>query len=375
MLRWILVILLLVALAPVQAVILRQGDTLRIRAGETLNDDVVVSGGTVVVDGAITNDLVVAGGTVDVNGRVGGDVVAAGGTMNINGPIGGSVYSMGGTMNVNGSVGRNLVLAGGTVNMNNGAVVPRDMAVTGGNVTVGGNIGRNLRASGGNIAILSTALIGGDLIANGSIVTIDDGAAIAGERRITEEGRQKAPAGAAIGALLGFLILTGIGLLLLGLLFLALAPKLAAGAVTMLRTHPWGSLLTGFLTAAAFPLAFMLVLFSIIGIPLATVALCLYIIGITLGPIILAMLVGQLVLRDKQTSPFVALVVGIGLLILLLLITWLLPPLGMFITWLIGIAGFGALLLALQARTARPIFAEQPPPADTGAIDNKPHAA
>ena len=73
----------------------RSSDTITIAADETINDDLYLSGNTVVMDGTVNGNLIVAGENVTVNGEVTGSVFAAGNSVTINGVVGRSVYAAG----------------------------------------------------------------------------------------------------------------------------------------------------------------------------------------------------------------------------------------------------------------------------------------
>lgn len=353
MTRWICLCLLMMLGMPIWAVVLRQGGDITIAPGEVVNDDLVVSGGTVRMQGTVTGDLVVAAGTLEMTGRVGGNVMAACGTMTLNGPVGGSLYAAGGTVNTGAAVGRNLVVAAGTASLAGTTTVGRDLAISGGQTTVGATVKRNVQANAGNLTLTDQARIGGNLLANASNASIASGAVIAGTRTVTQASPRKERRTNAVGWVI-WQLLSGLSLLVAGLLFIAAAPLLTAQTETMLRRHPWGSLLTGFLLLLLVPLAFIVILITIIGIPLAFILLGLYLIATFLSPIFLAILVGQTLWRRPGGSLPLALLIGIVLLILVRMI----PILGALVTLAAVLFGLGALALAIQARTLHPFFRE-----------------
>jgi hypothetical protein len=86
----------------------------------------------------------------------------------------------------------------------------------------------------------------------------------------------------------------------------------------------------------------------------------LYLIAVAISPLFLAILVGWDILR-RRGGLYAALLLGVLLLILLRLV----PVLGFVVSFVATLVGLGAMILALQARTAHPFFhapAEQEPP-------------
>lgn len=77
------------------------GGAVHVEKGQVRNDEIVLFGGSVTIDGEARSDVVVIGGSVTVNGEVDGDVVAVGGSMRL-GPdarVGGDAVVVGGSLN------------------------------------------------------------------------------------------------------------------------------------------------------------------------------------------------------------------------------------------------------------------------------------
>ncbi|MCB0152784.1 MAG: hypothetical protein KDE01_34660, partial [Caldilineaceae bacterium] len=66
-------------------------DNYRLPAGEVIEDNLYVAGGSIIIDGKIDGDLVAVGGYIEVNGEISGDILAAGGAIVVNGPVAGDV--------------------------------------------------------------------------------------------------------------------------------------------------------------------------------------------------------------------------------------------------------------------------------------------
>jgi hypothetical protein len=346
-------LLLLLLVVPAGALVVRQGQTVTVPAGETIRDDLLISGGTVRVLGTCTGDVVAAGGDVTVEGPVGGNVIIAGGQVTLDGPVAGSLYAAGGSVEVRGGVGRNAAVTGGSLRIARGATVARDLAVSGGSATVDGTVRRHVLAGTGSLLLGSTARVGGNLQSTVA-PQIAQGAVVAGTQTVTPAAHR--PHRTAVSWVL-WTLLTGLGLLAAGLVFTALAPRLTGEAADMLRTHPWGSLLAGFVVLVLVPAVVLVLVVTLLGIPLAVLLVMAYLAALYLAPIIPAVLVGQRVLHGG--SLVTALLVGVGLYVLLRLV----PVLGMLVTLVAVLIGLGAVVLALQGRTRHPYFARAEPAA------------
>ena len=345
--KWILLALLLTFAASVPATEFRSGNTVTIPAGEVINDDLVVSAGELIMQGRVTGDLVVAAGDATVSGPVEGNLIVAAGNVAVSQPIGGSVYVASGDVSLDSPVGRNVVAAAGSMVVGEAARVGRDLTVAGGDVTVRSQVGRNLNGSIGNLTLASGAVIGGDVIAQAGQTEIAEGAVIQGERRITQAQGRRGPFG-ILGWFFGQLFFV-LSLLLAGLLFVALAPRLTEETETELHRQPWISLAAGaVIFLLALPL-FIFLLLTIIGIPVAFIWGALYLAALFISPIFPAIFVGHRLWRGAQENLFLALLVGLGLLLLVSFI----PFFGGLVMFAAALFGLGALALAIYDRAQR----------------------
>jgi len=329
---------------PAMTTVYRSGNTVTIPAGQTIDDDLVVSGSDITIDGKVTGDVVAAGSNIRIAGPVSGDVIVAGSNVTVDGRVGGTLYGAASNLTLNAPVARNLMAAGSTVHLNQGASIGRDASVSGNETTVDSRIGRDLRANAGTLTLGAGAIIGGSVIAQAGSHNIAPGAKIVGEEQITRPARQR-----RFGTAGWFFwhFLTSLALLGAGLVFVAFAPRLTEDTETTMRARPGMSLLTGLVIfLLALPL-FLVLLFTVIGIPLAFIWASLYLIAVYLSPIFLAILVGRLVWRRPGGSLFLALLIGIGLLFVVRLI----PFLGGLVALIAMLYGLGALAVVLYNRT------------------------
>ena len=133
----------------------RAGDTITIGKDEVIDDDLIITGQNVIVDGTINGDLVVTGGTIIINGTVNGSLLTAGQSMTINGTVGGSLYGAGAslTLGPQAVVTRNLFFGGYSLTTAPGSLVKRDGSIGGYQAILKGEIQRDLRAGLGALAL------------------------------------------------------------------------------------------------------------------------------------------------------------------------------------------------------------------------------
>jgi cytoskeletal protein CcmA (bactofilin family) len=140
------------------AVDFRGGDTVTIGKDEVIDDDLVVSGATVIVDGVVNGDLIAAGADIIVNGKVNGSLMMAGRTLTLNGQVGGTVYSAGAAITVGpqATVARSVFFAGYSYTAASGSVVGRDNVVAGYQAILKGEVQRDLLATLGALELNGT---------------------------------------------------------------------------------------------------------------------------------------------------------------------------------------------------------------------------
>lgn len=117
-----------------------------IAEGETVDNDVILSGSRIEVNGNVVGDLFAIGNTIDIDGKVDGSLVVIGQTVTINGEVLGSVYMTGVTVVIGESaqINRNLYVASLALEMQAGSAIDRDVyALSPGGGTIQPDVGRN----------------------------------------------------------------------------------------------------------------------------------------------------------------------------------------------------------------------------------------
>ena len=303
---------LLIALAPTQTFAAEplQGNNVTVSRNQIINDDLYAFGGTVTIQGRVNGDVVALGGTVTVDGPVSGDLLVGGGTVSVLGRVGRSVRATGGTVTIDAPVGTDVAVAGGTVTLGSGARVGRDVLANAGATTVYGRVGRNVRVGGGTLRLDDGAVVGGNLIyTSNQQAAIATGATVRGTiQRHTPQRMGFWPAAGLFGrtgdSVVGWLR-TLIGLFVLGLLFVLLAPRFGRRTVGTLGGSPWASLGLGIALLIGVPIAALLVFvvgLFVGGWWLALILLALYGIALVLSVAVAGLFLGRWILEPTRPT-------------------------------------------------------------------------
>jgi anti-sigma factor RsiW len=277
--------------SPAGAAEIRSVDdgTVEIAAGERVDDDVFMSGDTVIVAGVVDGDVFAAGESVELTGEVKGNVYSAAERVTISGKVEGSVHAVGGTVTVNSKVDGSLFLAGGEVVLGKEAELTRDVYLVGESLRIEGalrrglyaaaeradivgSVARSIRGYAGHFSLGSGASVGGDLaltVPSEDRVRVEEGAKVGGATRVEVDPEHEKRDFLHLGFYLMVLAKT-LALLLLGMgavwLFPRLRPSPPVSSVEALRNLAIG---VGVLVLA--PVATVLIAVTVIGIPIAVV--------------------------------------------------------------------------------------------------------
>jgi cytoskeletal protein CcmA (bactofilin family) len=337
----------------------------------TVNSTLYSAGHTVDVRGTVNGDVFCAGETVTVNATVHGDVICAGQDITIKGHVDGDVRVAGQTVHIGAQVQRNLTLFAQTFTLDSDAKVGQDALVNGGTSDVQGSVGRdmilnssdgtvmntvgrNLRFSGDDLHIRSGATVHGDVqYTSTHDADISSLAHISGSTHHTvpDQSRRHGHRGMVVGFSLGFyliaLMLLGVTALVLVLLF----PKPLHEVSGVIARSMGKTLLTGFLAGLAVPIAFFVLLFSLVGIPLAVILLLAWFLVLLLSGPVAAYYLGSMVLAKSKNS-ILMMMLGTFLLVTL----YFVPVIGMLAMLVASWLGSGAILLMLKRRLPAPKY-------------------
>jgi hypothetical protein len=316
-----LILILFLTPCPVQALATYSGSDVVVT--EEVHDDLFASGGSVTINAPV-DSAIIAGGSISINAPIKGDLIAAGGTINLNSDVGGKIVLAGGTINVNGRVGTNAVIAGGEIHISPETTIARDAVISGGSVTYDGTVNGTLTVKANSFE-------------NRGIASVSD---------VTLEK----PDGMIQGLLHVFSILFTLGMLVLGLLIMKVAPARFDAVTGEVKNSPILKAVIGFLAILISIIVLVLTALTIIGLPIVLICGALFFIALVLSTLFVSKACGDYILKllKKDLKPWHSFVIGFIILNLLFRI-----PLAGAIILIISISlGFGAIIYALQKNWA-----------------------
>jgi hypothetical protein len=127
-----------------------------IPAGSVVENDAIVAGQEVVIDGDVDGDLLILAIDATINGKVTGSVITTSQTVTVNGEIGGSLYTVGRelTLGEGSSVIRNVYFLGFRLATAPDSGIGRDLVGVSLSASLGGQVGRDLKAVIGILELL-----------------------------------------------------------------------------------------------------------------------------------------------------------------------------------------------------------------------------
>jgi hypothetical protein len=132
----------------------------RIPAGTIFDNDALLIGDDVILDGTVLGDVLAIGRTVTVNGNVDGSLVTLAETVIVNGEVDGSVFSGALTLEAGdqADIGRSAYFVGARLVTQPESQIGRDLVASTLGAQLNGNVGRDVKAVIGLIEIVDRAI-------------------------------------------------------------------------------------------------------------------------------------------------------------------------------------------------------------------------
>ena len=311
--------------------------------GDTVDDDITITGGNAKIDGVIDGDLAVMGGMVDVNGMIDGDVAVFGGNLDILGTVDGDAAVLGGNVKNKGTITGDLFVIGGTVLLDSGSIVEGDIGM------VGGTVDRDENAE-----VL------------GEIETVEIETL---EKLLPQIGRigrafkwsEKLPGSGIVSGFIGIAVLLVI--YIMNLLVLLIFPQSIDKVVEKVQLNTWASVGLGFAIQILFFPLIALFAVSIVGIPLVFLFPLAVFLGMVFGFSALSHIIGEKIIKglNWQIKSKVG-IFSIGWLAVMFLLILgfilrvfglIVPPtfaFGGIIIYIVATIGIGGVIYALMKR-------------------------
>lgn len=336
--------------------VMAAGGSVRVRA--QVRDDIFAAGGEVITSESSADHLITAGGSLTLTNVTARDIVAAGGEIWISGAkIQDDLVLSGGRVMIDSrsTFSGTAVMMGGDLAM--AGTVEGDVTAAGGRIRLDGRIGGNADLSAERLKIGPGARIDGNLVHRARIVEISPDAKIAGtvtaldyDQRLTERDLLYRLIGVGIVVALAFLV----GGIVLSLVLAGLLPRLMEGTHETLHRRTVPSLGVGVLWAVGAPLAVAIFMVLVIGIPLGFFLLGVFLLTIPLAGAVVSHFIGReirsLTKRDAPEPEVWGRVAWTLLGAVILMILGLIPIIGVAIPVLVFLLGTGAAVLLFLER-------------------------
>ncbi|MBU0618666.1 polymer-forming cytoskeletal protein [Patescibacteria group bacterium] len=369
---FIFLLSLVLFLAPsVRAEVISSKKEAVVAKEEVIDDDLFVTGESVIIEGTINGDLYAVGQNIKISGTVNGDVVAAGGTLEITGEIKDDVRVAGESINIQGAfIGDSLTVVGRNVNVKEGSTVGGGILFGAGLVNLSTDVARGIMGGGRSVNIDGS--VGKDIYIATEQLTLGSNTVVAGDltyysaekeegllRTATVSGRvshilptqKKATAEITKpelvktkGRKFKFMIRlwSYLAALVVGSLVLYLFRKPSQQIASSLEKNWLANLGWGFLLIILASPAFIMLMITGIGLPLAVILGLLFVIDLYLSKLVVGMVLGRKLkslLPKQKMSIYLSFALGLAIYY----VFSALPILGDFVQLMALLLGLGTL--------------------------------
>jgi len=314
----------------------------------TVAGDLQVAGGEVSVSGSIRDNMRVLSGNVSISGRVSGTVTVAAGELHVEktAVIGGGLLVTGGTVVIDGTINGMLKAYGSDITVN--GTVNGITEIRGDDVAVNGLIASNATVTGTSFAVGETARFNGNLDYWSVQGKRDLSASVKGTATFREDLKYEQHDGVkegAAGLLAGITLFSVFSAAFVIGLLLFFSREFFKNAAKTLDKQPWMSLLIGFLYVVLTPILFLVLLLTFIGIPMAVAVLAMYLISLYFSTIFSSMVFARWIemKNKKKWNAVTIFFLSLGVFLVLKLL-WVIPFLGWLVRCVLIMMGLGSLL-------------------------------
>ena len=345
---------------------IRRGPNAGVAAGETINNDLIVFGSAVRIDGTVKGDVIAFAQDLTVNGHVTGDLILFAQSARVDGQVDGNVRAFSDSLSLDSGAAKNVTVFAQRFDLDPRATVGGGLIGLVQTAALDGKITRDLLFLSANTDLDGT--VGGDVLFRGPRLEIGPTAQIAGRVHVIGQRNADVAQGAKLGQPVEFefrpprrpgrfgagtfvfrQILAYGGAFLCGLLLIKLFPGLFAAGRKAAQRVGLAMSVGALVLISGIALVIFAILLMIVGTGAGVATLMLYVPILYGSQVFVGSCVGEMILHKSQAlAPSVG-ALALGLLILRLLSN--IPFLGFFVLAAILIWGTGAICMALWNRT------------------------
>ena len=286
-----------------------------------VEDDLYISGDSIVINGVVDGDLVAVGQNITLDGTVTGDIYLFGTTVTVAGNIYGSGIVAGSSVVISGTLRDNVYIAAMMADLDGS--FNKDIAALTGTFKLNGTVADDVRVASGQV--ISTASVGGDFLIGGDNYTVEEnsisGDLIAGNdnafsRKDNEDEELNFTRSDFLGFNIGLTIVNFLGMYIVGILLIYSAPvktlqiekKIISSWEELLKSYA-----IGLVILFTIPIPLFLLILTFVGAPLAFLIIGILIFLAVFGTVWTESAMGQKILqlsKKKDNGRFVSLLLG-----------------------------------------------------------------
>lgn len=342
---------------------IKKGDpNYTLAAGQTVNNDLIVFGGTVRIDGDVEGDLITFCHKLEVTGHVKGDVISWSQSTRISGTVDGNVRSATQDLELSGTVNKNATIWAGSLELTRESKINGSLTGAGTSFNLDGRIARDVLTAGNELSI--NGFVGGDTLARFHRLDLGSNADMQGRVRFTGRQQPTISSGAKLASPVDVTILPDRpnfstlryywhqtllfgAAFAFGLLLLLVMPDFFADVVR--SSERYGPAFGfGALVLFATPIIAIIACVTVFGMAIGIAGLLFYVVSLYASQSFIGFWIG-----DKLLGPSTNVGAGIARLalgLLILRVVRAVPYLGGWIAFAVLIWGLGAMALTLYRR-------------------------
>lgn len=357
------ILLILLFVMPGAGLVLKTGKDIFVGPEEIIDDDLIVMGQTVKIQGIVNGDVFAFAREVEIENVVNGSIYTGCAEVNIKTKNCRSIWAFCGSLKTEGNIENNLLFFGGTLKTANTNLVKKDIIAFGGEIDINGGVQGKVKGKMGELNlngkiqgvdvetketyVNSNATIMEDFIVRSkNEPVIDSNARILGKTEYKNiEEKTKKPKRLFPGL---FKTIFFISKVIIGIILIALLMPYIKMTNEILKVSTYKSLGIGFLTIIVIPVAVVITIISIIGIPIGIFGLFVFLTLVYVSGIVFAAGFGEwiikLIRKESTPSPIISFILGFIIITLIFLI----PYLGFFARIVVFFFGTGMIAILIH---------------------------
>jgi hypothetical protein len=291
-----------------------------------VEDDLYVSGDSIVINGVVDGDLIAFGKNIQVDGSITGDIYLFGTDVIVSGSIYGVSVIGASTVDMSGTLRENVYV--GSMMTNLDGTFEQDVMALSGTFKIDGSVGDDVRVAAGQV--LSSASVGGDFLVGSDTYTLEEnsiyGQVVVGTNELFRREHFEFSEDDLLGFKIGLSIVNFVGMYIVGLILIFSAPvktleiekRIISSKKELLKSYG-----IGFIILLGIPIPLLLLTVTGVGAPLALLIAAALIFLSTFGTLWAESAIGYKILKltnQKDNGRIFSLLIGRGVSLIMKMI-------------------------------------------------------